>query len=71
MPLIGHGAGHGESSEGIFAAAGPLDQSQLAAVVFFGAGSVKGMVTDAMWDRGIVVTSAWAATAMATSRAVF
>ncbi len=32
--------------------------------VFYGAGSVKGMVTDAMWDRGIVVTSSWTANAV-------
>ncbi|MEI6032745.1 MAG: hydroxyacid dehydrogenase [Verrucomicrobiae bacterium] len=29
--------------------------------VFYAAGSVKGFVTDAAWDRGIVVSSAWAA----------
>lgn len=29
--------------------------------VFYGAGSVKGMVTDALWERGIVVTSSWGA----------
>lgn len=30
-------------------------------VVFYGAGSIKQMVTDAFWDRGIIVTSAYAA----------
>jgi len=29
--------------------------------VFYGAGSVKGMVTDALWERGVVVTSSWGA----------
>jgi len=28
--------------------------------VFYGAGSVRGMVSDALWVRGIVVSSAWA-----------
>lgn len=30
---------------------------------FYGAGSVKGLLTDAFWERGIVVTSAYAANA--------
>lgn len=29
--------------------------------VFYAAGSVKGFVTDSGWDRGIVISSAWAA----------
>lgn len=29
--------------------------------VFYAAGTVKGFVTDAGWDRGIIVSSAWAA----------
>lgn len=29
--------------------------------VFYAAGSVKGFVTDAAWDRGIIISSAWAA----------
>jgi phosphoglycerate dehydrogenase-like enzyme len=29
--------------------------------VFYGAGSVRGMVTDALWERGLVVTSSWGA----------
>lgn len=46
-----------------------LDEAFLAAApnlraVFYGAGSVKGMVTDAMWDRGITVTSSWGANAI-------
>ncbi len=32
--------------------------------VFYGAGSVKGMVTDDLWNRGIVVTSSWGANAI-------
>ena len=43
-----------------------LDAAFLAAAprlraVFYGAGSVKGVVTDALWERGIVVTSSWGA----------
>jgi phosphoglycerate dehydrogenase-like enzyme len=32
--------------------------------VFYGAGSLRGIVTDAFWDRGIVVTSAYGANAV-------
>lgn len=32
--------------------------------IFYGAGSVRHFVTDAVWDRGILVTSAWAANAI-------
>lgn len=32
--------------------------------IFYGAGSVRGFVTDALWERGIVVTSAYAANAV-------
>ncbi len=32
--------------------------------VFYGAGSIRGMVTDAFWERGILVTSAYAANAV-------
>lgn len=46
-----------------------LDEAFLAAapklkVVFYGAGSVRGMVTDASWDRGVRIVSAWAANAV-------
>lgn len=46
-----------------------LDEAFLSAApnlraFFYGAGSIKGYVTDAAWDRGIVVTSAWAANAI-------
>ena len=32
--------------------------------IFYGAGSIRGFTTDAMWDRGIRVCSAWAANAV-------
>ncbi len=35
--------------------------------VFYGAGSVKKMVTDAFWNRGIILTSAWAANGIPVS----
>ena len=35
--------------------------------IFYGAGSVRGFVTDKMWERGIVVTSAYAANAVPVS----
>jgi phosphoglycerate dehydrogenase-like enzyme len=46
-----------------------LDETLLAAAprlkaVFYGAGSIRYFTTDAMWDRGIVVTSAYAANAV-------
>jgi phosphoglycerate dehydrogenase-like enzyme len=46
-----------------------LDAAFLAAAprlraFFYGAGSVKHVVTDALWERGVVVTSAWAANAI-------
>ncbi len=37
--------------------------SQLKAV-FYGAGSIRGIVTDAFWDRGILITSAYGANAV-------
>lgn len=47
----------------------PMDEAFLAAApnlkaVFYGAGSVRGFVTDALWDRGVIVTSAYAANAV-------
>lgn len=33
-------------------------------VVFYGAGSIRGIATDAAWDRGILITSAYAANAV-------
>jgi phosphoglycerate dehydrogenase-like enzyme len=46
-----------------------LDEKFLAAapnlkVVFYGSGSIKAFATDAAWDRGIVICSAWAANAI-------
>ena len=46
-----------------------LDEAFLAAapnlkVIFYGAGSIKGFATDAAWERGIVITSAYAANAI-------
>lgn len=46
-----------------------MDEEFLAAApnlkaVFYGAGSIKGIVTDAFWDRGIVITSAYGANAI-------
>lgn len=35
--------------------------------VFYGAGSIKGIVSDAFWERGIVITSAYAANAVPVS----
>lgn len=32
--------------------------------VFYGAGSIRGWATDAVWDRNLVVTAAWAANAV-------
>jgi phosphoglycerate dehydrogenase-like enzyme len=32
--------------------------------VFYGAGSIRGIVTDAFWERGIIITSAYAANAV-------
>lgn len=50
----------------------PLDETFLAAaprleVVFYGAGSIRGFATDAAWERGIVITSAYAANAVPVS----
>jgi phosphoglycerate dehydrogenase-like enzyme len=46
-----------------------LDESLLDAApnlqaVFFGKGSIRGLVTEAFWQRGIRITSAWAANAV-------
>ena len=45
-----------------------MDEGFLAAApklkaVFYGAGSIRGIVTEAFWQRGILITSAWAANA--------
>jgi phosphoglycerate dehydrogenase-like enzyme len=36
-------------------------------VVFYGAGSIRGFATDAAWDRGVRITSAYAANAIPTA----
>ena len=46
-----------------------MDEKFLAAApklkaVFYGAGSIRGFVTDAFWKRGVIVTSAYAANAI-------
>jgi phosphoglycerate dehydrogenase-like enzyme len=46
-----------------------MDKAFLAAAprlraVFYGAGSIRGFVTEAFWERGIVITSAYAANAI-------
>lgn len=35
--------------------------------IFYAAGTIRGFATDAMWDRGIVVSSAWALNAVPVS----
>jgi phosphoglycerate dehydrogenase-like enzyme len=50
----------------------PMDETFLAAApnlkaVFYGAGSIRGFATDAAWDRGILITSAYAANAIPTA----
>ncbi|MFU8780014.1 MAG: hydroxyacid dehydrogenase [Kiritimatiellia bacterium] len=49
----------GPKMDAAFLAAAP----QLKAV-FYGAGSVKGIISDAFWERGIVLTSSWGANAV-------
>jgi phosphoglycerate dehydrogenase-like enzyme len=49
-----------------------LDEAFLAAApklkaVFYGAGSIRGFATDAAWERGILITSAYAANAIPTA----
>ena len=41
-----------------------LAQAPNLIAVFYGAGSVKGLVTEALWERGVVVTSSWGANAI-------
>ncbi|MEI6085708.1 MAG: glycerate dehydrogenase, partial [Verrucomicrobiota bacterium] len=63
-----------EGTEVIFSGWGApvMDEKFLAAApalraVFYGAGSIRGFVTEAFWQRGILVTSAYAANAVAVS----
>lgn len=53
-----------------------LNESFLAAApalkaVFYGAGSVRGIVTEASWDRGILITSGYGANAVAVAEYAF
>ncbi|MDH7567984.1 MAG: hydroxyacid dehydrogenase, partial [Armatimonadota bacterium] len=41
-----------------------LEAAPALKAVFYGAGSVRGIVTDAFWERGILITSAYAANAI-------
>jgi phosphoglycerate dehydrogenase-like enzyme len=41
-----------------------LDQAPNLRAVFYGAGSIRSLVTDAFWDRGIVITSSYRANAV-------
>ncbi|MCL4543150.1 MAG: hydroxyacid dehydrogenase, partial [Chloroflexi bacterium] len=44
-----------------------LQQAPRLRAVFYGAGSVRGFVTDTLWERGVVVTSSFAANAVPVS----
>ncbi|MFQ3548452.1 MAG: hydroxyacid dehydrogenase [Armatimonadota bacterium] len=41
-----------------------LDNAPNLKLILYGAGSIKGIVTDEMWDRGIKICSAWGANAV-------
>lgn len=41
-----------------------LDAAPKLKAMFYGAGSIRGFTTDEMWDRGIIVTSSYAANAV-------
>lgn len=56
--IIISGWGAPELNEAFLAAAPNLK------AVFYGSGSIRGIVTEASWDRGIVITSAYAANAV-------
>ncbi|MFY9176772.1 MAG: hydroxyacid dehydrogenase [Clostridiales bacterium] len=55
VEIIFSGWGSPKIDEKVLAAAPNLE------MVFYGAGSIKGIVTEAFWDRGIRITSAYAA----------
>lgn len=44
-----------------------LDAAPNLKAVFYGAGSIRGFATDAVWDRGILISSAYAANAIPTA----
>jgi len=41
-----------------------LNEAPKLKALFYGAGSIRGIVSDAMWERGILITSAYAANAI-------
>jgi phosphoglycerate dehydrogenase-like enzyme len=61
VEMIFSGWGMAELTEDFLRAAPNLE------VVFYGAGSIRYFATDAAWDRGIVITSAYAANAVPVS----
>ena len=61
VEMIFSGWGMAELTEDFLRAAPQLK------VVFYGAGSIRYFATDAAWDRGIVITSAYAANAVPVS----
>jgi len=61
VEMIFSGWGMAELTEDFIRAAPNLE------VVFYGAGSIRYFATDAAWDRGIVITSAYAANAVPVS----
>src|SRR5262245_34645083 len=44
-----------------------LDAAPNLKLFLYGAGSIKGIVTDEFWERGITISSAWAANAVPVS----
>ena len=58
VELVFSGWGAPQMDAAFLAAAPELE------AVFYGAGSVRGFVTDALWERGVVVSSAWAMNAV-------
>ncbi|MBN2558293.1 MAG: hydroxyacid dehydrogenase, partial [Clostridia bacterium] len=48
-----------------------LEKTPRLEAVFYGAGSIRGIVTPEFWDFGIVITSSWAANAVPVSEYTF
>jgi phosphoglycerate dehydrogenase-like enzyme len=48
-----------------------LDAAPRLRYVFYGAGSIRGIVTDAFWDRGLRISSAWGANAVPVAEYAF
>lgn len=61
VDVVFSGWGMARLDEGLLAAAPNLE------AVFYSAGSIRGFATDASWDRGIIICSAWAANAVPVS----